>query len=311
MSRERVGTILFGGSGFLGPYILQRDPSIVSVGRRPPLVPARHITVPDLKDLRALDDLDFDTVVFIVGNTDHHALERERLTPGEPTAFDYHLAPLVAVLEQLKHRPLRKFITFSTILVYDPARLPLPVNEEAPIAPYRNRYVLSKFLAEEACRFYARWVPILTVRLSNLYGPTPLERYDLIHVVSRRLLADGRADIWSRKPARDFIHADDAARAILDLRHSDLTGIANLGTGTMTSVGTVIDILERVSGCPITDRDVPVEGPMAFRCDTSLLERHIGWRPQWSIEDGVRDTFETMRRFRDAGTLQGLTVPRS
>jgi nucleoside-diphosphate-sugar epimerase len=300
VSREPVGTILFGGSGFLGPYILQRDPSIVSVGRRRPQVPARHVHVPDLKDLRALDDLEFDTVIFIVGNTDHHALERETLPPGEPTAFDYHLAPLVAVLEQIKARAIRKSIAFSTVLIYDPARITLPVTERSPIAPYRNRYVLSKYLAEEACRFYARWLPILTVRMSNLYGPTPLERYDFIHVVSRALLRDGRAEIWSRRPARDFIHADDAARAVLDLAKSDVTGIVNLGTGTMTRVGTVADILERVSGRPIVDRDVPVDGPMEFRCDTTLLEQHIGWRARWSIDDGVRDTFEKMRAYTAA-----------
>lgn len=297
MSRERVRTILFGGSGFLGPYLLRRDPGIVSVGRRPPVTPTRHIHVADLSDLSALDDIDFDEVIFIIGNTDHHALERERLIPGQPTAFDYHLAPLITTLEQLKHRTIRKFVMFSTILIYDPKRLTLPVTETAPIDPYRNRYVLSKYLAEEACRFYARWVPTLTVRLSNLYGPTPLERYDLIHVLTRRLLAEGRAEIWSRRPARDFIHVDDAARAILDLRATDLTGTVNLGTGVMTTVGTVVDLLQEISGCPIVDRDVPVEGPMQFRCDTSLLERHIGWQPRYPIEAGVRDTFETMKGY--------------
>lgn len=295
--RERVGTILFGGSGFLGPYILGRDPAILSVGRRPPQAPNRHVPVADLSDLSALDDIDFDNVIFIVGNTDHHALERERLVPGEPTAFDYHLAPLIATLEQLKHRTIKKFVTFSTILIYDPSRLTLPVTERSPIDPYRNRYVLSKYLAEEACKFYARWVPILTVRLSNIYGPTPLQRYDLVHVLIRRLLSEGRAEIWSRRPARDFIHVDDAARAVLDLLGTTVTGTINLGTGTMTPVGTVVDVLQQISGCPIADRDIAVDGPMEFRCDTTALEQSIGWRPAYTIDAGIRHTFEQMKAY--------------
>ncbi|HUG37738.1 MAG TPA: hypothetical protein VML54_12345, partial [Candidatus Limnocylindrales bacterium] len=139
-----AGTILFGGSGFLGPFILGRAPDMISVGRRPPSTPNRHVTVASLADLGALRDVPFDRVIFIVGHTDHHRLEAERLPRDEPNAFDYHLTPLVQTLEQLKDRPLRKFMAFSTILLYDERRLTLPVSEHAPIDPYRNRYVLSK-----------------------------------------------------------------------------------------------------------------------------------------------------------------------
>jgi nucleoside-diphosphate-sugar epimerase len=289
------GTILFGGSGFLGPYILESHPEMVSVGRSRPPTANRHVPIVSLDDLDALADVDFDKVIYIVGNTDHHTLEREVLPRGEPTAFDYHTIPLLRTLEQLKHRPLAKFVHFSTVLIYDEHRIRLPVAETAPIDPYKNRYVLSKYLAEEACKFFAAWVPIVNVRMSNLYGPTPLERFDLIHVVSRRLLAEGRAEIWSTRPARDFIHAQDAARAIVDLLRSDYTGTVNLGTGTMTTVRRVVELLEEVSGCPITDLGMEVSGPLEFRCDTSLLERVIDWRPRVSIEEGIKDTYERMR----------------
>src|SRR5687767_10322310 len=66
-------TILFGGSGFLGPYILERCPDMVSVGRSAPPTATRHVHVDSLADLSVLDELDFDRVVFIIGNTDHHA----------------------------------------------------------------------------------------------------------------------------------------------------------------------------------------------------------------------------------------------
>ncbi|MFQ5614970.1 MAG: NAD-dependent epimerase/dehydratase family protein [Anaerolineales bacterium] len=288
-------TILFGGSGFLGPYILENYPKIISVGRTPPPTANRHIRISELGNLDALEDVAFDKVIYIIGNTDHYNLEKDVVPRGEPTAFDYHTFPLIQTLEQLKNRHLKKFIYFSTVLIYDEHKLNLPVSERAPIDPYKNRYTMSKYLGEELCKFYASWVPIITVRMSNLYGPTPLQRYDLIHVVSRRLLRDGRAEIWSRRPERDFIYVEDAAHAIVQLLYTDYTGILNLGTGASTPVSDAIDVLQAVSGCPIIDRDIPVQGPMRFECDMSTVYGLIDWRPQVSVEEGVRRTFEQMR----------------
>ncbi len=291
------GTILFGGSGFLGPYILQQDPAMISVGRTPPPTANRHIPIESLANLDCLRDIEFDKVIYIIGNTDHHNLEKESVPRAESTAFDYHVVPLLKTLEQLKQYPIRQFIHFSTILIYDDKRLTIPVSEHAPVDPYKNRYVLSKYMAEEALNFYRRWIPILNVRLSNIYGPTPLERWDLIHVLCRRLLQEGRAEMWSTRPERDFIHVEDAARAVIQLLDADYGGTLNLGTGTLTSVGVVRDALAEVSGCPIDVLDIPVQGPMRFQCDMTTLRRLIDWTPRFTTAEGVRQTYRTMASY--------------
>lgn len=291
-------TILFGGSGFLGPYILGRCPRMISVGRTPPSTGNPHVPIASLDDLSTLRDIDFNKVIYIIGNTDHHNLEKERLRPGEPSAFDYHVIPLLRTMEQLKHYPIEKFIHFSTILIYDELLLELPVSERAPIDPYKNRYVLSKYMAEEACKFYRRWLPIINVRFSNLYGPTPLERYDLIHVLSRKLLEDGHAEVWSTRPERDFIFVDDAAEAIVKLLDADYSGTLNLGTGSMTSIARIVELLRAISGCPISVLDRPVSGPMQFACDMATLNRLIDWQPKVPIEEGVKRVFEAARQWR-------------
>ena len=55
---------------------------------------------------------------------------------------------------------------------------------------------------------------------------------------------------------------------------------------------------KKVIGCPITDLEQPVQGPMKCRCDMGTLERLIGWRPRYSIEEGVRRTYELMKSWR-------------
>lgn len=289
------GVVLFGGSGLLGPYLLERHPKMISVGRTAPPTVNRHLHVDSLADLSALDGVDFDRVIYIVGFTDHYAMDRDELPRGEPTAFDHHLVPLYQTLEQLKGRPLKKFIAFSSVLVFDADRITLPVAEDGPIDPYKSRYAMSKWMGEELLRFYRRWVPIVTVRMANLYGPTPLRRYDLIHTVCRRLCEEGRAEIWSTRPARDFIFATDAAVAIAKLLSCDHEGLVLLGSGEMTPIKRVVDLLRDVSGLPIEVLDRPVTGPMRFQVDTTLLRSLIDWQPRVSIEEGVRRCWEAMR----------------
>ncbi len=290
-----AGTILFGGSGFLGSHILESRPEIISVGRTAPATKNRHIQVDSLANLGVLRDVEFDKVIYSIGNSDNYTLDRESLTPDEPTAFDYHLVPTMHVLEQLKQYPVRKFIHFSSILLYDADRITLPVAETAPINPYRTRHVLSKYLSEEACRFYSAWIPIINVRLSNMYGPTPLRRFDLIDVLIRKLIETGIGSVWSTKPERDFIHVDDVVEAVVKLLDSDYTGTINLGTGTMTPVKAVVDLLEELSGIHIEDEDREVGGPMRFRCDMTTVNRIIDWKPLYSTEEGVRQTYTTMK----------------
>lgn len=294
------GVLLFGGSGFLGPYILQNYPDMISVGRSPSPTSNRHIHVDSLDDLRALDDVEFDRVIYIIGNTDHHNLEAETLELGSLTAYDHHPIPLIRTLEQLKGRPLKRFVHFSTVLIYDEKNMTLPVSETHPIDPYKNRYVNSKYLAEEASKFFANWIPTTIVRLNNLYGPTPLRRFDLAHVVSAKLLETGRAEIWTRRPSRDFIYVEDAAHAIVKIVHADYDGTLNLGTGIETLVGDVLDILGEVSGGEIIDLDQHVNGPMRFYCDMTTLRRVIDWEPQVSVREGTRMTYEQMKRWKEA-----------
>ena len=286
------GTILFGGSGLLGPYILESYPDMISVGRSPCPNKNRHIHVDSLDDLSALDDVEFDRVIYIIGHTDHYLMEKEDVSRDEPSAFDYHTVPLFRVMEQIKHRDIKKFIHFSSVLIYDEKKLTLPINENSPIDPYKNRYVMSKYLGEELCKFYRNWMPVINCRMSNLYGPTPLERFDLIHRLTHKLLDEGKAEIWSDKPSRDFIYTEDAAHAIVDLIHSDYDGTVVLGSGEMTSVRRVIDIMSEVSGCPITSLDKEVTGPNAFLTDLTTLQKYTDWVPRISIEEGIRRTFE-------------------
>lgn len=289
-------TILFGGSGFLGPIILEKYPDIISVGRHPlpDYISNRHITLPDLDDLSVLDALDFDKVIFLIGNSNHHQIN-SRPTMG----FDYNVIPLKKILFYLQKRKIKKFMCFSTILLYDQDKLRLPVGEDQAINPYSNEYVFSKHISEEITRFYALGVPSIIVRFSNIYGATKLIRPDLVPTLIQKVLSPNPVTIWNASPVRDWLYLDDAAEAIIKLLDTDFTGVVNLGSGSAASVGDIAEMLTKLSGKTIIDLKKAVAGPMHFECDIARVTALTGWRPKHTLEEGIKKTYQRMNAWAE------------
>lgn len=285
------GTVLFGGSGFVGSAILRLYPEMISAGRRPPAAPNRHIPIADLGDLSPLRDVPFHRVINCTGTSRHVELMSQPLE----AALDRHLTPSIQLLEQLRHRPLKSFVRLSTVLLYDETRTTMPVNEDAPLAPLRNRYLMSQYLGEEAAKFCERDFPVATVRLCNLFGPWPAERTDLIHEIIAQLRTTGRATIRTRIPERDFLYVDDAARALAGMALAAQSGVFNLGSGTPTATGTIADVLSQLSGCPVDSREEPVTGIQSIWIDSTRLRAATAWAPQHTLEAGLAKTWEASR----------------
>ncbi len=286
-----TSTILLGGSGFLGPIILEKYPDIISVGRSAPpsYIKNQHIQINSLDDLGALDSIDFDKVIFLIGSSNHHLIN---LSPS--MGLDYNVTPLKKVLFYFQKRRLKKFVCLTTILLYDVNKMSIPVNEEQAINPYINDYVFSKYLSEEVVKFYEKTVPSIVVRISNIYGPSKLVRPDLVPTLIQNILSPNEVSVWSKKPVRDFLFLDDAAEAIIQLMETDYTGVVNLGSGASVSIGRIAEILEGISGKHVNDLERDVSGPMNFQCDNSLVNKLTGWAPKHTIEEGLCLTYQRM-----------------
>ncbi len=287
-------TVLFGGSGFFGPVILKKDKNILSIGRKkPPLeLENKHINLDSLDDLSVLDTIDFDKVIFLIGSSNHHEINLK------PTmGVDFNLFPLIKILPYLKKRKIKKFICFTTILLYDQKKMTLPVNENQPINPYINDYVFSKFLSEQIVHFYKDLIPSIIIRLSNIYGYTKLRRPDLVPTIMQDIFLKDNVTIWSDIPKRDFIFTEDAADAVLKLLNVDYTGTLNLGTGKMNSIKEITSIIESLSGKKIISENKDVSGPLEFSTDISKIKEITGWSPQYTLEEGLKKTYNIMKKY--------------
>ena len=287
-------TLLFGGSGFFGPVILSKDKDIISVGRtKPPKhCQNQHIQIKNLDELYKLDKLDFDKVIFLIGSSNHHDINI-----NIDMGIDFNVYPLNKALDYFSKRNLKKFICFTTILLYDQNKLTLPVDESQKINPYVNKYVFSKFLSEQIVEYYKDLVPSIIIRLSNIYGYTKLNRPDLIPTIMQDIFEKEKVEIWSNKPKRDFIFTEDAADVVLKLLETEFTGVLNLGSGKMSSLKLISEIIENISGKKIISKNYKVNGPMEFNTDIKKISELTGWRPKYDIKSGLEKTYNIMKNY--------------
>ena len=287
-------TILFGGSGFFGPVILKKNPEIISVGRnKPPKdIINKHINFESLDNLKFLDSIDFNKVIFLIGSSNHHKINN-LVTMG----LDFNVYPIKKILTYLSKREIKKFICFTTVLLYDANKMILPVSENQKIDPYINDYVFSKYLSEEIVRYFSSKIPSIIVRLSNIYGYTRLIRPDLVPTIMQKIFLKDEIKIWSSKPKRDFIFVEDAADAVIKLLNTDHNGVINLGSGEMNSIERITNYVEKLSGKKIISENKKVSGPMKLKVDISLIKRLTGWKPAYSLEKGLEKTFNIMKEY--------------
>ena len=287
-------TVLFGGSGFFGPVILQKDSTIISIGRTVPPKECKnqHIHLKNLNEIEKLDDLEIDNVIFLIGSSNHHEINVKK-----NMGIDLNVYPINTALSYFAKRKIKKFMCFTTILLYDQNLFKLPVDETQTINPYINNYIFSKYLSEQVVNFFSNKVPSIVVRLSNIYGYTKLRRPDLIPTIMQDIFEKKKVKIWSNKPMRDFIFTEDAADAVLKLIKSDYTGIINLGSGRKSSLKEITDIIENLSGKKIVSENKEVTGPMEFLTDISKLKQIINWEPKFTIQTGLEKTYKIMKDY--------------
>ena len=285
-------TVLIGPSGFLGPAILKKFPSIIAVGRKKPpfYCKNRFIKITDIYNLNKLDKIKIDYVIYLIGNSNHHILNKSNLKKS----FDYNVLPLQSALEYFSKRKIKKFISFTGALLYDQSKIKIPCKENSPLNQYKNNYIFSKYFAEQISKYYSYRVPLINVRLSNIYGPSILKRPDIIISIFNEILRKKEFVVKSFKPERDFIHIDDVSIAIIKLLRSKFTGTVNLGSGKRYSIKTICHIIEKITHRKIKSKNIKVDGPYIYQHDISLLKKIIKWSPKISLEKGLKLTWEQM-----------------
>jgi len=188
----------------------------------------------------------------------------------------------------------------------DAGTVPVPTPEEVPLgigdsALPRWSYAASKIAGESALFAAARegaFTPVV-VRFHNVYGP----RMGPTHVIPEMLeRCTRRVDpfpVFGVDQTRSFLHADDAARAlvlVLGAAREGRGGVINVGAPKEISIGELARVVFEVTGHrPKLELHPAPPGSVRRRVpDVSKLNA-LGFAPRVGLEEGVRECWERWR----------------
>lgn len=207
------------------------------------------------------------------------------------------------LLEAAHAAGVEKVLFLGSSCIY-PKLAPQPIPESAlltgPLEETNRAYAIAKIAGIEAVRSYRkqyghRWISAMP---TNLYGPgdnfDPVSSHVLPAMIRKFHEADDRVTLWGTgAPRREFLHADDAAAAILHLlEHYDGDQHVNVGCGQDISIAELAGLVADVTGFEgdiIWDTSKP-DGTPRKLLDVSLLSE-LGWQPQIDLRDGIASTF--------------------
>lgn len=188
---------------------------------------------------------------------------------------------------------LKKLIHLSSIITYENTEVP-PVRENAKLYLNYNTYSFTKGVAENYVNYYREklGLPTIIFRLSNIYGPYQkfIDSPFLVPSKIMQGLTEGKIEVASLTPKRDWIYSGDAAEAIVKSLDSEFTGILNLGSGAGSSVSEIIEVIAENLDVPFSSKELPTTGPLNFYCDISAITKILPWKPTTSLNEGLVKT---------------------
>jgi nucleoside-diphosphate-sugar epimerase len=173
-----------------------------------------------------------------------------------------------------------------------------PARESDPPAP-RNLYAASKVAAGDILRSVGATtrMEVVWARLFSVYGPLEDPRRLVAYVVDS-LLSEKPAKLTLGKAVRDYLHVEDAARALADLVAGNQVGLVNVSSGVPTTVRNVAETIGEIVGRPdLLEFGALPENPKDPPCvcaDISKLAG-TGWSPRYSLKTGLEDTVKRHR----------------
>ena len=181
----------------------------------------------------------------------------------------------------------------------DTERIPTP--EDQPPRPV-SHYGAAKTSSELYLGVYRAvfGIPYAALRYANVYGPRqdPHGEAGVVAIFSGRLLAGKPCTIYGDgRQTRDYVFVSDVARANLLAAQKGFAGALNIGTGIETDVNQLYGAIARVTGSTAAAQHTEARaGEQRRSCiDPSAAAATLGWRPEVSLDEGLRRTVEFFR----------------
>lgn len=197
-----------------------------------------------------------------------------------------------------------QFFLASTSEVYgDPLIHPQPESywgNVNPIGP-RSVYDEAKRYAEALTMTYHRvyGVNIRIARIFNTYGPRmdPEDGRVVSNFIAQALRGEPLTIYGNGSQSRSFCYVDDLIEGIKKLMEVDYPYPVNLGNPEEYTILELAKMIKELTGSTseIIFHPLPQDDPKQRRPDISLAEKLLKWKPQVSIQEGLKRTIAYFR----------------
>jgi len=221
--------------------------------------------------------------------------------------LEVNIMGTVRVLEacrQIQDRGLQAVVVASSDKAYGKLDK-LPYAEEDFHVDYDHPYDFSKSVTDSLVKLYYKMygLPVASTRFGNTYGSRDYNFGRIIPDCFAAILQNKELQIRSDgKAIREYVYVKDAANGFLKMaeRMGVVKGqMVNFGSGTILSVLEVVQEIEKILNVKIpynilniAKNEIPEQ-----RLDWTKAKTLLGWQPQYSFEQGVKESFEWYRSF--------------
>ena len=200
----------------------------------------------------------------------------------------------------------RYFLSSSVCVYRDmaPGEPELTEDNAYPALP-DNEYGWEKLYAERAVQAYGRrfGMAVRIARFQNCYGPEGTwsgGREKAPAAICRKVAEADDGDTiegWGDGSAiRSYVYVDDLVDGIVRLMAADLEGPVNIGSSEYATVAELVATVMEIAGKDLGVRYVP--GPVGVQSRNFSHARieSLGWRPRYSLRDGLALTYPWIER---------------
>lgn len=195
---------------------------------------------------------------------------------------------------RVNHLPLKRFLFTSSAAVY--GNLPdFPKKESSHVQPLIP-YAVDKYASERFTIDYGNLygLPTVAVRFFNVYGPrqNPDSPYSgVLSIITKCMKNNQPFTLYGDgSQTRDFVYVGDVVDALIKIStETKESTVYNIADGGETPLIDVIHTYEDISGVKlnISYKENRSGDISKSKADISKL-RKIGFKPSWSLHDGLK-----------------------
>src|SRR3989338_7306932 len=298
--------LIGGGAGYVGSRLI---PKLIALGYDVDVVDllwfGNHlpkkikVIKKDLFDISAKDMEGYEQFIFLAG------LSNDPMAEYSPSKnFIYNGALPSYLAYEAKKAGVKRFIYASSCSVYGYTMDKL-YDEEAPVI-CEYRYGISKLQGERGVlQLQDKDFSVIALRQGTVSGYSPRMRFDLlVNTMFKAVMTNGKIIVNNPAIWRPVLDIRDAVTIYIKAIQADysISGVFNAASGNYT-VGQTVDIVKSVME-KLTRKKISIEvkGMKDFRNYKVSIKKakvYLGYTPQYSIKDTVKDIFENKKEYGD------------